>query len=159
MEHRGPGGAAAGGGGRPGCGAGAGPRCAVVVSELEVRLQQWRAVRAWLGWQQRQADQAIRDLEAQLAAAASPRPGPRQPASRRPPPPTVVVALPEWKVTSMRTADGPKPLTVHVGDCTMDDGKPISRDEARRLIAEGVEPWTAGWYADVRQVGPLGAKW
>ncbi|MEU9004313.1 cytochrome ubiquinol oxidase subunit I, partial [Streptomyces sp. NPDC048551] len=25
------------------------------------------SVRAWLGWQQRQADQAIRDLEAQLA--------------------------------------------------------------------------------------------
>lgn len=111
------------------------------MSELEARLQQWRAVRAWLGWQQRQADQTIRDLEAQLAAAASPQPGPRHPASRRPPPPAVAVALPEWKVTSMRTAHGPKPLNVHVGHCTMDDyGKAISRDEARRLITEGVEP-------------------
>ncbi|MFD5548737.1 DUF6233 domain-containing protein [Streptomyces goshikiensis] len=43
-------------------------------------------------------------------------------------------------MTSMRSAHGPKPLNVHVGDCTMDDGKAISRDEARRLITEGVEP-------------------
>ncbi|MFD4921697.1 DUF6233 domain-containing protein [Streptomyces goshikiensis] len=43
-------------------------------------------------------------------------------------------------MTSMRSARGPKPLNVHVGDCTMDDGKAISRDEARRLITEGVEP-------------------
>ncbi|MER5808286.1 hypothetical protein ABT143_08855 [Streptomyces sp. NPDC002033] len=91
------------------------------MSELEVRLQQWRAVRAWLGWQQRQADQAIRDLEAQLAAAASHRAGPRQPASRQPPPPAVVVARPEWTVTSIRTAHGPKPLNVHIGSCTFDD--------------------------------------
>lgn len=41
----------------------------------------------------------------------------------------------------MRSAHGPKPLNVHRGDCTMDDyGKGINRDEARRLIAEGVEP-------------------
>ncbi|QEV43691.1 hypothetical protein CP980_00025 [Streptomyces vinaceus] len=111
------------------------------MSELEVRLQRWRAVQAWLGWQQRQADQAIRDLEAQLAAASFHQAGPRQPAPRRPPPPAVVVARPEWKVTSMRSARGPKPLNVHDGSCTFDDyGKAISRDEARRLITEGVEP-------------------
>ncbi|MEU9000434.1 DUF6233 domain-containing protein [Streptomyces sp. NPDC048551] len=92
-------------------------------------------MRAWLGWQQRQADQAIRDLEAQLAAAASHRAGPRQP-----PPQAVVVARPEWTVTSIRTAHGPKSLNVHIGSCTFDDhGKAISRDEARRLITEGVE--------------------
>ncbi|GLV88453.1 hypothetical protein Slala03_81420 [Streptomyces lavendulae subsp. lavendulae] len=79
--------------------------------------------------------------EAQLAAVSPPRPGLRQPASYRPPPPGVVVARPAWKVTSIRTAHGPKPLSVHVGDCTMDDyGRGISRDEARRLITEGVEP-------------------
>ncbi|MDD9383116.1 DUF6233 domain-containing protein [Streptomyces sp. ZAF1911] len=111
------------------------------MNELEARLQQWRAVQAWLAWQQRQASQAISALEAELAAAPSHRPGPpRHPAPRRSAPAPVPVSVPDWKVESIRTGHGPKPLNVHVGDCTMGGGKAISRDEARRLITEGVEP-------------------
>ncbi|WP_331722647.1 DUF6233 domain-containing protein [Streptomyces sp. NBC_00122] len=95
------------------------------MSELEARLESWRAVQAWLAWQQRQAGQAIRALEAELAAEAA----------RRPPPPP-----PDWKLESIRTGSGPKALRVHVGDCSMGGGKPISREEARRTLAEGVEP-------------------
>ncbi|MFJ9080330.1 DUF6233 domain-containing protein [Streptomyces sp. NPDC102278] len=111
------------------------------MSNLEARLEQWRAVRAWLAWQQRQAEQTIRTLEAQLAAASPGRSAARQPAPRRPS--SVPVSVPEWKVESVRTAEGPKPYSVHVGDCTMGEGRAISRDKARRLLAEGVEacPW------------------
>ncbi|MFD3550464.1 DUF6233 domain-containing protein [Streptomyces sp. NPDC058655] len=73
-------------------------------------------------WQQRQAGQAIRALEAELAA-------------RRPPPPP-----PDWKLESIRTGSGPKALRVHVGNCSMGGGKPISREEARQTLAGGVEP-------------------
>ncbi|MFF4433882.1 DUF6233 domain-containing protein [Streptomyces sp. NPDC001513] len=56
-------------------------------------------------------------------------------AARRPPPPP-----PGWKLESIRTGAGPKALHVHVGDCAMSGGKPLSREEARRMLAEGVEP-------------------
>ncbi|MFF1414056.1 DUF6233 domain-containing protein [Streptomyces sp. NPDC058289] len=107
------------------------------MSELEARLEQWRAVRAWLAWQQRQTEQTIRALEAQLAASSPGRSTSRQPAPRRPVP--APVSVPDWKVESMRTAEGPKPYSVHVGECAMGEGRAISRDEARRLLAEGVE--------------------
>lgn len=54
-------------------------RGAIVVSELEARLENWRAVQAWLAWQQRQAGQAIRALKAEFAAAATRRPSPATP--------------------------------------------------------------------------------
>ncbi|WP_327310037.1 DUF6233 domain-containing protein (plasmid) [Streptomyces sp. NBC_01298] len=113
------------------------------MNELEARLESWRAVRAYLAWQQRQAEQAIRDLEAQLAAAARRQHAPPRPGPRRPPPPSVAGGMPvppDWKVESMRGRDGPVPMSVHVGACTMGEGRAVSRDEARRLIAEGVEP-------------------
>ncbi|MCX4547188.1 DUF6233 domain-containing protein [Streptomyces sp. NBC_01565] len=95
------------------------------MSELETRLESWRAVQAWLTWQQRQAAQAIASLEAELATVQA----------RRPPPPP-----PEWKVESIRTASGPKALRVHQGDCTMAPGKPTGVEQVRRLLADGVEP-------------------
>ncbi|MFD3940048.1 DUF6233 domain-containing protein [Streptomyces sp. NPDC058611] len=91
----------------------------------EARLESWRAVRAWLGWQQKLADRAISQLEGELASEAA----------RRPPP-----APPDWKLESIRTGSGPKALRVHVGDCAMSGGKPLGRKEARRMLAEGVEP-------------------
>nr|WP_274535384.1 DUF6233 domain-containing protein [Streptomyces sp. CB00455] len=33
-----------------------------------------------------------------------------------------------------------KALRVHVGDCAMSGGKPLGGEEARRMLAEGVEP-------------------
>ncbi|MFE3556975.1 DUF6233 domain-containing protein [Streptomyces sp. NPDC059193] len=95
------------------------------MSDLEARLESWRAVRAWLGWQQKLAERTISELEAELAAEAA----------RRPPPPP-----PDWKLESIRTGSGPKALRVHVGDCAMSGGKPLGREEARRMLAEGVEP-------------------
>ncbi|MFF3215525.1 DUF6233 domain-containing protein [Streptomyces sp. NPDC002886] len=44
-----------------------------------------------------------------------------------------------WKVQTRRGRNGPVPISVHVGACTMGQGRAISRDEARRLITEGVE--------------------
>ncbi|MFC8957384.1 DUF6233 domain-containing protein [Streptomyces sp. NPDC057101] len=38
------------------------------------------------------------------------------------------------------TGSGPKALRVHVGNFTLGGGKPISREEARRTLAKGVEP-------------------
>ncbi|MFD9523382.1 DUF6233 domain-containing protein [Streptomyces sp. NPDC059979] len=31
-------------------------------------------------------------------------------------------------------------MCVHVGDCAMSGGKPLGREEARRMLAQGVEP-------------------
>ncbi|MFD3549185.1 DUF6233 domain-containing protein [Streptomyces sp. NPDC058655] len=56
---------------------------------------------------------------------------PRRPAAPAPP---------DWKLESIRTGSGPKALRVHVGDCAMSGGKPLGREEARRMLAEGVEP-------------------
>lgn len=95
------------------------------MSDPEARLESWRTVRAWLGWQLKLADRGISELEKELAAEAA----------RRPPPPP-----PDWKLESIRTGSGPKALRVHVGDCAMSGGKPLGREEARRILAEGVEP-------------------
>ncbi|MGP3691018.1 DUF6233 domain-containing protein [Streptomyces sp. IBSNAI002] len=95
------------------------------MSELEARLESWRAVLAWLSWQQRQAEEKVRALEAELAVAQA----------RRPPPPP-----PDWKLESIRTGSGAKALSVHAGDCSMGDGKPVGREEARRLLAAGIAP-------------------
>ncbi|MGW6861399.1 DUF6233 domain-containing protein [Streptomyces xanthophaeus] len=95
------------------------------MSGLEARLESWRAVRAWLGWQQKLAERAIGELEVELAAEAACRP---------PPPP------PDWKLESVRTGSGPRALRLHVGDCAMSGGKALGREEARRMLAEGVEP-------------------
>ncbi|MFI5987334.1 DUF6233 domain-containing protein [Streptomyces sp. NPDC051555] len=95
------------------------------MSGLEARLESWRAVLAWLGWQQKLAERAITALEAELATEAA----------RRPPP-----APPEWKVESIRTGAGLRGLFVHVGDCAMGGGKPIGREAARRTLAEGIDP-------------------
>ncbi|MFI5985155.1 DUF6233 domain-containing protein [Streptomyces sp. NPDC051555] len=97
----------------------------VLISGAAARLESWRAVAAWLGWQQKVAERAISALEAELAAEAAHRP---------PPPP------PDWKLEAIRTATGPKALRVHAGDCTMGVGKPLDREEVRRMLAEGVEP-------------------
>ncbi|WP_406368161.1 DUF6233 domain-containing protein [Streptomyces sp. NBC_01546] len=94
------------------------------MSGVQARLDQWRAVRAWLQWQQRQVEEKIHGLEAELAAEQSRRP--------LPPPP-------DWKAESIRTAAGARPLRVHVGDCIMGNGKPIDRDQARRMLADNVE--------------------
>ncbi|MFI5868200.1 DUF6233 domain-containing protein [Streptomyces sp. NPDC051546] len=142
LEHCGPGGAAPGGGGRTGRRLGAGDRGPVGVNELEARLESWRAVRAYLAWQQRQAEQAIRALEAQLAAASYRRPAPPRPGPRRtgaPSAPAGRPTPPDWKVKSRRDRNGPLPMSVHVGACTMGEGQTISRGETRRLITEGVE--------------------
>ncbi|MGW6576352.1 hypothetical protein ACWGAN_29855 [Streptomyces sp. NPDC054945] len=93
------------------------------MSELEARLESWRAVRAWLGWQQKLADRTINGLEAELAAEAA----------RRPPPPP-----PDWKPESLRTGSGPKALRVHLGDCTMSGGRPLGREEVRRRERQSV---------------------
>ncbi|OKK16295.1 hypothetical protein AMK16_26995 [Streptomyces sp. CB00455] len=63
------------------------------MSDLEARLESWRAVRTWLGWQQKLAERAISELEAELAA---------EPARRPPPQP------PDWKLESIRTGSGPR---------------------------------------------------
>ena len=97
----------------------------VAVSELEARLENWRVVLAWLSWQQRQAERMVRTLETELAAAKA----------RRPPP-----EPPDWKLETARTASGPKATRVHASDCSMGDGRPVSRDQARRALAEGIEP-------------------
>ncbi|WP_443080671.1 DUF6233 domain-containing protein [Streptomyces sp. PTD5-9] len=55
--------------------------------------------------------------------------------ARRPP-----AEPPDWKPETARTSSGPKATRVHAGDCPMDDGRPVSRDEARRALAEGIEP-------------------
>ncbi|MFD6915986.1 DUF6233 domain-containing protein [Streptomyces virginiae] len=34
----------------------------------------------------------------------------------------------------------PKAYRVHVGDCAMSGGKPLGREEARRVLAGGIEP-------------------
>nr|WSX48081.1 DUF6233 domain-containing protein [Streptomyces sp. NBC_00974] len=94
---------------------------------LEARLESWRAVRAWLAWQQRQAERTIRALEAELAAGAPRRAAPTP-------------AAPDWKLEAVRTGHGPEALSVHIGDCSMGDGRAITREEARRLLAEGVGP-------------------
>ncbi|MDX3535685.1 DUF6233 domain-containing protein [Streptomyces sp. MB09-01] len=98
------------------------------MSDLEARLESWRAVPAWLGWaglEQKLADRAISELEAEMAAETA----------RRPPPPP-----PDWKLESIRTGSGPKALCVHVGDCAMSGGRRLGREEARRMLAAGVEP-------------------
>lgn len=48
---------------------------------------------------------------------------------------------PEWLVQLELT--GGRPLAVHIGDCTHRGaarGRPVSRDEALRLLTGGVEP-------------------
>ncbi|MFD3717021.1 DUF6233 domain-containing protein [Streptomyces sp. NPDC058674] len=95
------------------------------MGELEARLESWRAVAAWLAWQQRQAAQTIAALEAELAEVQA----------RRPPPPP-----PEWKVEGIRTGSGVKGLRVHAGDCSMGRGKPTDAEQVRRMLAEGIEP-------------------
>ncbi|THA47107.1 DUF6233 domain-containing protein [Streptomyces sp. A1136] len=47
---------------------------------------------------------------------------------------------PDWKVDAIRTATGRRALLVHVGICGMGKGKPINRDQARRMLADGVDP-------------------
>ncbi len=51
------------------------------MGELEARLESWRAVAAWLAWQQRQAAQTIATLEAELVEVRARRP--RQAGRRR----------------------------------------------------------------------------
>ncbi|MFJ6722243.1 DUF6233 domain-containing protein [Streptomyces sp. NPDC091259] len=92
---------------------------------IRERLERWRAVQAWLAWQQHQVEQTIRGLEAALTEEES----------RLPPLPP-----PDWKVEGIRTAAGRRALLVHVGICGMGKGKPINRDQARRMLAEGVDP-------------------
>ncbi|WP_412556276.1 DUF6233 domain-containing protein [Streptomyces glaucescens] len=50
-------------------------------------------------------------------------------------------APPEWRLQSIRTMAGPKALRVQAGDCSMGGAKPVGREETRRLLTEGVEPW------------------
>ncbi|MFB7918029.1 DUF6233 domain-containing protein [Streptomyces sp. NPDC056061] len=88
-------------------------------------LESWRAALAWLGWQHRQAEQMVRALETELTATRA----------RRPPP-----KPPDWKLETARTASGLRGVRVHIGDCSMDDGRTISRGEARRALAERIEP-------------------
>ncbi|MFD7030233.1 DUF6233 domain-containing protein [Streptomyces sp. NPDC059917] len=93
------------------------------MGEVEARLERWRAVAAWLVWQQRQAEQTIAALEAELAELQA----------RRPPP-----VPPEWTVEMIRTAGGPRVHRVHVGGCAMGgSGKPADREQVRRMLAEG----------------------
>ncbi|MFJ7209900.1 DUF6233 domain-containing protein [Streptomyces sp. NPDC098789] len=100
--------------------------CARARCGPRARLESWRAVLTWLDWQRTLAERAISALEAELAAEAA----------RRPPPPP-----PQWKLESLRTGSGPQRLFVHIGDCAMGRGKPISREEARRTLTEGIDPW------------------
>lgn len=53
----------------------------------------------------------------------------------------VRAALPAagWKVEAQRMLADGRPWRVHHGDCAMGKGRPCPRDEARRLLAEGVE--------------------
>lgn len=97
-------------------------RSVVLMSELETRLESWRAVRAWLTWQQRQAAQAIASLEAELATVQARRP--------QPPPP-------EWKVESIRTASGPKALPFSRGCPECELGKPDDRPVQRHTPVGG----------------------
>ncbi|MEU6895904.1 DUF6233 domain-containing protein [Streptomyces sp. NPDC046557] len=95
------------------------------MSGTRERLERWRAVQAWLTWQQHQVARTIAALEADLAEEQSRLP--------LPPPP-------DWKAEAIRTAGGPQALRVHLGACGMGKGKPIDRDQARRMLADGVEP-------------------
>ncbi|MFD3939899.1 DUF6233 domain-containing protein [Streptomyces sp. NPDC058611] len=54
-----------------------------------------------------------------------------------PPAPASAAGL---ETRSIRTGSGPKALRVHVGDCAMSGGKPLGCEEARRMLAEGIEP-------------------
>ncbi|MGR4877938.1 DUF6233 domain-containing protein [Streptomyces sp. LARHCF249] len=91
---------------------------------VQARLNSWRAVQAWLDWQQRQVAQTIAALEAQLAEQEARLPAPEPP---------------DWKAEYIRAGSGPKLLRVHLGVCTMGKGKAIDREQARRMLAEGVE--------------------
>ncbi|MFF1560829.1 DUF6233 domain-containing protein [Streptomyces sp. NPDC058279] len=94
------------------------------MSGTKERLERWRAVQAWLTWQQYQVARTIAALEAALAEEQSRLP--------LPPPP-------DWKAEAIRTPGGPQVLRVHLGVCGMGKGKPIGREQARRMLADGVE--------------------
>lgn len=44
-----------------------------------------------------------------------------------------------WKIEVQRMLADGAPWRVHRGDCTMGKGRPCTREEARRLLADGVE--------------------
>lgn len=84
-------------------------------------LETWHAM--WLG-RIREAIAAAEAVEERAARGAARR------------------ALPAagWKVEAQRMMADGAPWRVHHGDCAMGKGRACSRDEARRLLAEGVDP-------------------
>lgn len=96
------------------------------MSENVSRLERLRSVRQWLAWQLDRTDQAIADEERQEAAAA-------RAARTRPP------AEPGWCLSYGIGADR-RPVEVHLSDCGMAKRtKPVTQEEARRAITDGVE--------------------
>lgn len=45
-----------------------------------------------------------------------------------------------WKVEAQRMMGDRRPWRVHHGDCGMGKGRACSQDDARQLLADGVEP-------------------
>ncbi|MFJ4866181.1 DUF6233 domain-containing protein [Streptomyces sp. NPDC088748] len=92
---------------------------------LAERITRHRAVESWLLHQLARIREDLARLETEAAALEARRPA---------------LPPPDWVIETIRTGRGPQPFRVHRGDCPQGGGKPISRDEARRLLAGGTEP-------------------
>ncbi|MFL9658696.1 DUF6233 domain-containing protein [Streptomyces sp. PB17] len=97
--------------------------------DLPSDLDQLRTLRIWHAlWVQRidAKAAAIRQRQAEEEHGRRNRPAP-----------------PEW-IVELGIGAGRPPLQVHVGDCHMAGKRcrPVDRDEARRLLAEGLKPCT-----------------
>ncbi|MFD8545698.1 DUF6233 domain-containing protein [Streptomyces sp. NPDC059649] len=95
------------------------------MSELPPDLPRLLTLRTWLQLTLAEVDEAItaaRQRDAQQQRAA-------------PPPP------PDWVLQLSIGGEG-QPIAVHVGGCRTAGGRarPISRDQAMRALAEGLEP-------------------
>ncbi|MFE3995019.1 DUF6233 domain-containing protein [Streptomyces goshikiensis] len=91
---------------------------------LAERITRHRAVESWLVHQLGRIREDLARLEVEEAALQA----------RRPAPPPA-----DWVIETIRTGRGPQPFRVHRGDCPQGKGRPVSRDEARRLLAGGTE--------------------
>ncbi|WP_328741247.1 DUF6233 domain-containing protein (plasmid) [Streptomyces erythrochromogenes] len=98
------------------------------MSELPPDLLRLRTIVTYLRYELGRAEHALAAAEQTSAAAAQRRPLPQPPA---------------W-VIEHGIGDGRPPVSVHAGDC-WDRGKrwrPLSAEEARRALAEGVRACT-----------------
>ncbi|GAA0501064.1 DUF6233 domain-containing protein [Streptomyces olivaceiscleroticus] len=92
--------------------------------DLPPDLPRLRTLETWLGMQLDRVRHRIAQLEAEAAAHEQRRtPAPR----------------PDWLIEPGISG---RPISVHTGDCGMSGKRPrpVTRDQARNALAEGVEP-------------------